>query len=249
MRFLSVEYAKMRRLKVWLVAAVLSLGTLLFASMQLFRSSYVAAINDPAQQHWEGTLLWYAMAKAMTAPLLAAVLASRLVDVEHQGNGWLMAATLGQSKGRLCLTKILALAPVVAATTAFELGGLVAASRFVGARLPLPTGTWLWYAFASFAITLALLAGHIWLSARVENQLTGLAVGVLGAFAGVFSMLMPSWLAHILPWGYYAVASAYRMSGLGYEATPIDWPAVTLFLLVLSALVAVGLRRLDRTES
>lgn len=68
MRFLSVEYAKRRRLKVWLVAAVLSLGTLLFASMQLFRSSYVAAINDPAQQHWEGTLLWYAMAKAMTAP-------------------------------------------------------------------------------------------------------------------------------------------------------------------------------------
>ncbi|WP_425309643.1 ABC transporter permease [Ammonicoccus fulvus] len=249
MRFLAVEYAKMRRLKVWLVAGVLSLGTLLFSCMQLFRSSYVAAINDPAQQHWEGTLLWYAMAKAMTAPLLAAVLASRLVDVEHQGNGWLMAATLGQSKGRLCLTKILALAPVVLATTVFELGGLVLASRLVGATLPLPVGPWLWYAFASFAITLAILAGHVWISARVDNQLTGLAVGVLGAFAGVFTMLMPSWLAHILPWGYYAVAAVYRMSGDGFESTPIAWPAVTLFLLVLAALVALGLRRLDRIES
>ncbi len=111
----------------------------------------------------------------MTAPLLAAVLASRLVDVEHQGNGWLMAATLGQSKGRLCLTKMLALAPVVLATTVFELGGLVLASRFVGATLPLPVGRWLWYAVASFAITLAILATHVWLSARVDNQLTGLA--------------------------------------------------------------------------
>ncbi len=58
MGFLTVEYAKMRRLKVWLVAGVLSLGTLLFSCMQLFRASYVAQINDPAQQHWEGTLLW-----------------------------------------------------------------------------------------------------------------------------------------------------------------------------------------------
>lgn len=249
MSFLAVEYAKMRRLRVWLVAAALSLGTLLFSTMQLFRSSYVEKINDPATQHWAGFLLWYAMAKAMTAPLLAAVLASRQVEIEHQGNGWLMAATMGQSKARLCATKIVALAPVVIATTVFELGGMVVASRLVGATIPLPVDRWIWYGFASAAVTLALLGLHVWISARAENQLTGLGIGVLGAFAGVFSMLMPAWLAHILPWGYYAVASTYRMSDQGYQTTPIAWPDVLLFLLVITALIVLGMRRLDRTES
>lgn len=246
---LGVEFAKMRRLKVWLVAGVIAVGTTLFASMQLFSAGYRAEINDPAQQHWAGILLFYAMGKAMTAPILAAVLASRQVEVEHQGNGWTMAATLGQDKSRLCATKILALAPVVGLVTVVELGCLYAGSRLAGASLPLPVGSWLWYAGASFAVTMALVGLHVLLAARIENQLAGLALGVLGAFAGVFAMLMPSWLAHALPWGYFAVVATHRMSPAGYEATPLAWPALALFLLVMSAIVAAGLRVLDRTES
>ncbi|MDO5498265.1 MAG: ABC transporter permease [Propionibacteriaceae bacterium] len=246
---LSVELAKMRRLKVWLVAAGIAAGTLLLASMRLFSAAHRAAINDPATQHWEGMLLFYAMVKAMTAPILVAVLASRQVDIEHQGNGWAMAATLGQPRGRLCATKIAALAPVVAGVTVVELGGLYAGSKLAGAALPVPAGPWWWYAAASFAVTMALLALHVLLAARVENQLAGLGIGVLGAFAGVFVMLMPDWLARMLPWGYYAVVATHRMTPDGYAATPIAWPALALFLLVVAALVTAGLHLLDRTES
>lgn len=249
MTALAVEFAKMRRLKVWLVAGVIAAGALLLGSMQLFSASHRAAINDPATQHWEATLLFYAMVKAMTAPILVAVLASRQVDIEHQGNGWTMAATHGQPRGRLCATKIAALAPVVAGVTAVELGGLYAGSRLAGATLPLPVGAWLWYAGASYAVTMALLALHVLLAARVENQLAGLGIGVLGAFAGVFVMLMPTWLAHILPWGYYAVVATHRMSPDGYAPTPIAWPALTLFLLVVAMAVTVGLHALNRSES
>lgn len=249
MSFLTVEYAKMRRLRVWLIAGIMSLATLLFSSIRLFSSSYVADINNPGTQHWEGILLFYAMVKAMTAPILVAVLASRQVDVEHQGNGWLMAATLGQSRGRLCATKIFALVPVIAATTVIELGGLYLGSRLAGATTPLPLASWMWYAVASFAIAVVLMAGHVLLAARVENQLAGLGIGVLGAFAGVFTLLMPMWLAHMLPWGYFAVASTTFMTQNGYGQLPIPWVAMTLFLLIMTALIAGGLRLLDRTES
>lgn len=243
---IRVEFAKMRRLKVWLVAGVISLGTLLFSGMQLFSSSYTARINDPATAHWEGTLLFYAMIKAMTAPILVAVIASRQVEVEHTGNGWTMAATLGQSPSRLCLTKVAALAPVVAATTAVELGGLVLASRLVGATSPLPLATWGWYAAASFTVTMLLLAAHVWLSARIEAQLAALGVGVLGAFTGVFAMLMPEWLGRVLPWGYYALTLPYAMAPDGGVAPlPLSWPTLTAFVVVATALLVAAYRSLD----
>ncbi len=244
---IRVELEKMRRLKVWLVAGVISLGTLLFAGMQLFSADYIANINAPTTSHWEGTLLFYAMIKAMTAPILAAVIASRQVEVEHTGNGWVMAATLGQSRSRLCLTKVAALAPVVAATTAVELGGLVLGSRLVGATDPLPVTTWGWYAAASFTVTMLLLAAHVWLSARIEQQLAALGVGVLGAFAGVFAMLMPEWLGRVLPWGYYAVTLPYAMAPDGGVAPlPLSWPTLALFAIVATALLAAAYRSLDR---
>ncbi|MDO5697234.1 MAG: ABC transporter permease [Dermatophilus congolensis] len=244
---LLVEFAKMRRLKVWLVAAIISAGTLLFASMQLFSSNYVAQINDPATTHWQSALLFYAMVEAMTAPILVAVIASRLVEVEHVGNGWTSAETLGQSRARLCVAKVAALTPVVAATTLFELVGLVIGGRLAGATAPLPMTTWTWYAAASFAVTIALLAAHVWLSARVEQQLVSLGIGVLGAFAGVFAMLMPSWLARGLPWGYYAVASPYGMTETGgAAAVPLEWLSVVVFLALATVLLAAAFRSLDR---
>lgn len=249
MNAITVEWAKMRRLKVWLIALIVATGTCLFATMQLFSAGYRAAINDLGSQHWASILLFYAMAKAMTAPILVAVLASRQVDVEHQGNGWLMAAMLGQRRGRLCATKIAALAPVIVLVTVGELTILYAGSRLAGARLPLPVGEWIWYAGAAVIVTMALLAVHVVLAARIENQLAGLGIGVVGGFIGVFTMLMPDWLAHVLPWGYFAVSATQRMSPDGYESTPMAWPALTLFLLVMTAAVTAGLHLLDRTES
>lgn len=243
---LVIEFAKMRRLRVWLVAGLLSGGTLLFAGMQLFSADYVAGMNRPGSAHWEGFLLFYGMIKAMTAPILAAVLASRQVEIEHQGNGWTSAALLGLGRGRLCAAKIVALAPVVAATTLFELGGLVVGSRLLGATQPLPVDSWGWYAAASFGITMALVGLHVWLSARFEQQLVGLGIGVLGAFVGVFAMLMPVWLARLLPWGYYALALPYAMVAEGGVArVPVEWPSLGLFVLIVPVLLAVALRSLN----
>lgn len=242
-----VEFAKMRRLRLWLVAGVVSLGTVLFSSMQLFSDAYVERIDDPATAHWQSALLFYALIKAMTAPILVAVIASRQVEVEHAGNGWTMGATLGRSRCTMCLAKVVALTPVVAATTAFELGALVVGGRLAGATAALPITTWAWYAVASFAITLTLLAAHVWLSARIEQQLVPLGVGVLGAFAGVFAMLMPDWLSRLLPWGYYAVASPYAMTeDGGTAALPIAWPAVLIFITVAALLLVAAFRSLDR---
>ncbi len=245
---LAVEYAKMRRLRVGLVAAIPVLATLLLSSMSLFSASHRATINDPAGQHWEGTLLFYALVKALTAPLFVAVLASRQVEIEQVSNGWTLAALNGQRRGRLCWTKFVALAPVVVAASVAELGGLVLGSWAAGARLPVPVGAWVTYGATSLVVTLVLLAGHVWLAGAVDNQLISLGVGALGAFVGAFSLLMPPWLGHLLPWGYYGAMSPYAMSETGYGIVTPAWGWFVGYVLVGALAISAGLRRLDHQE-
>lgn len=255
MTALRVEVLKLRRLRVWVVAGVVSLATVLFSSVQLFSRRYATHINDAHTFHWAGLLVGYAMIKSMLAPVFVAVLASRVVDIEHQGNGWSRSALAGLRPGRLCAVKLVALAPLLAGIALAELGLLYAGSRAVGANTALPVGPWAWYAVATVAVTLLLASGHLWLAARVDSQLVVLGVGVLGGFTGVFAMLMPGWLARLLPWGQYAAALPYAMrAGAGdgtamFAALPIPWATTLAFLVVGGALAYAGLRYLDRRDS
>lgn len=179
-----------------------------------------------------------------------ATLASRVVEIEHLGNGWTAAALTGQPKGRLCLIKLIALAPMAVAWVGAQLAGLVLGSLLAGADSLPPVGPWALTWLTCSLVTVVLLAGHLWLAARVDNQLVGLGVGVIGAFAGGFSMLMPDWLVRLIPWGYYALGSPYRMDpDVGYASIPVPWGWLLGLLTLLAAVIAYGYARLDRQEN
>lgn len=247
-----LEYAKMRRLRTSLVLGAVLLATILFGTMQLFDADHRARINEPNTMHWEFLLLTgYSSTKALFMPLLAAVLASRQVDIEHHGNGWLRASMFGVTPGRLCTVKLLALTPLVALSTVVEMSVLVLASRATGATTPLPWVQWLWYGAVVVVVTLGVVGLHLWLAARVESQLVGLGVGVLGGFLGFFSMLMPPWFAHLTPWGYLAAGLPYQLSPTGDApliAIPLPWGSMALFCCVMLGVLALARVRLDRVE-
>lgn len=245
---LRVEYAKLRRLRLGPILLVGALATVLMAAMQLFSGSYRETIAAPTAQHWEGLLLWYLLVKALTTPLVVAVLASRAVEIEHLGNGWTAAALDGVRRGSLTGVKVAALAPLLVGAVVAEMLVLVLASLAAGATPP-PVGVWLGTGAAVAVLTCVLLTGHAWLAARVDNQLVGLGIGVIGAFAGGFSMLMPDWLVRLIPWGWFALISPYRMDGAGYADVDPHWGWLTALLLVLCLALAAGYARLNRQEA
>ena len=88
----------------------------------------------------------------------------------------------------------------------------------------------------------------MWLAARVDNQLVGSGIGLLGGFYAVFSLLMPAWAAYLTPWGYYAAVSPEAMSeDRLVEAGPVLWLFVP-FLAGAAALFWAACRHLDRSE-
>ncbi|MFE6303781.1 ABC transporter permease [Nocardiopsis sp. NPDC057823] len=244
----ELEIRKARRLRVLLVCSAMVAAVVALSCANLMSDSAREGFGDPSAQPWESLLMSYVMVSAMTSPLLVAVLASRQVDIEHQGQGWTLAQVSGFRPGRLCRAKAAVLGLLLAVAVAVQTALVLAAGLVAGITVPPSPGMWAGYAAGLLLVDLALLCLHVWLAARVENQLVGMGVGLLGAFCGVFSLLMPPALARSLPWGYYAVVSPLGMDDGGFVPVTPGYGWLAVFLVVVAVLFGAATRRFDRTE-
>ncbi|MEV5326379.1 ABC transporter permease [Nonomuraea sp. NPDC052634] len=203
------EFAKMRHLRMGVVASVM---VIIVVGLSVGSAATSPAFAEAAGRSWEALLAGMSLAVPLASPLLLAVMASRQVDIEHQGNGWLLSQTSGLTPGGLCRIKLLAVGIVVAAATVLESVLLLGAGLLLGVPDPVPAGLWAGYTASVSVANLVVLALHILLSARIDNQLVGLGIGVLGTIVAVFATALPPAAAHVTPWGYYALAAA-----AGYE--------------------------------
>ena len=238
---IGLEFRKMRRLHTLPLLIGLVVAVAALSSASLFSGSTRDTFDDPTARPWAALLLSYTMMAAMTSPILAAVLASRQTDIEHSGIGWTLAATAGRPK--LSALAILLL-PAVAAQSLLVLTiGLL-----VGIHAPVDVVPWAVYTVLLYLVDVAFCALHIWLAAQVENQLVSVGIGMLGAFLAVFSLLMPSAISKIIPWGYYAVISHARQDNgdITYMTAPYGW--VIGFLVLVAVVFLAATRRLNRVE-
>jgi hypothetical protein len=241
------EFAKMRRLKVGLVAAIMVLGVL---ALSLFAVVSSPDFNPDTPAAWNALLAGMSLGIPLLSPLLLAVLASRQTDIEHQGNGWLLQSTSGITPGGVCRAKLAALGVIVTAVTlGTSLLVLVFGKIFAGILPQPPLLHWAGFTVCMLVINLAVLALHILLSAKVENQLVALGVGVLGCILAVFSQGLPATAAHVTPWGYYSLAQAAGYQGGAIQALPIAYPSIAALALIVGALFAVLTDRFNRQEA
>ncbi|MEU5156446.1 ABC transporter permease [Glycomyces sp. NPDC021274] len=247
-RAVTLEFRKMRRLRTLplLIGIITAVAALSAAS--LFAGSTRETFDDPAAAPWAALLLSYTMMAAMTSPILAAVLASRQTDIEHSGIGWTLASTAGRSPGALCRAKLAALAILLVPAVAAQSLLVVGIGVLAGIQVPLDLAPWALYTALLYLVDVAFCGLHIWLAARVENQLVSVGVGVLGAFLAVFSLLMPQGVSYVVPWGYYAVISHAGQSGGSVDYVTAPYGLVAGFLILVAVLFAWFTRRFDRIE-
>lgn len=239
------EFGKMRHLRAGAVAGVLVSAVV---GLSVFSAVTNPEFADPAKRSWESLLAGISLAVALASPVLLAILASRQVDIEHQSNGWLLSRTAGLTAGGLCRTKLVAIGIVVAVATTVQSTLVLGAGFVLGITEVAPIGRWFGYTAAILVANLVVLALHILLAARIDNQLIGLGVGALGSMVAVFASALPPWLAHLFPWGYYSlVAAADYRDGALLPLTP-SYPSVVALGVVGGALFLLGTGRLDRQE-
>ncbi|WP_461002677.1 ABC transporter permease [Streptomonospora sediminis] len=244
------EFAKMHRLRAVPVAAALVAGVVAMTCLTLTGQGFRESVGDPSPQAWRWLLGGLALAVSLVSPILLAVLASRQVDIENQGNGWLFSRTAGLEPGYLCRVKFVATGAIVVAATLLQTGLVYGIGKLAGIAAPLPAGQWAAYTASIAVVNLVLLAFHLVLSARIANQLVGLGAGVLGVFVTVSTTGMPGWAAHLLPpWGYYALATPVDARTGGVAA--LDPPHLSVLVLGIAggALFLLFTRLFDRQEA
>ncbi|MDO4258262.1 MAG: ABC transporter permease [Actinomycetaceae bacterium] len=247
---LTVEIAKMRRLKTLPIVGVMVVTTLLFSGSSLFRATNQAIADDVAALPWAGALGLAVMMNALIHPVIVAIVASRQVDIENTSGGWILGSSLGRTPGIQCRTKFLVASGVIAAACTAQLGLLVVLGRLSGISVPFDWAPWLLYLLCLIAVDCALIALHILISAHWENQIVSVGVGLLGAFAGIYMMLAPSWAPPLVPWGYFTVIAAASLDPETERfvyLTP-DLLPLGLFLALMATVFIVITRRMDRIE-
>ncbi|MBT2486191.1 MULTISPECIES: ABC transporter permease [unclassified Microbacterium] len=246
-RAVANEFAKMRHLKVGVIAVLMVLGVL---ALSLFAVISSPEFDPETPQAWNALLAGMSLGIPLLSPLLLAVLASRQTDIEHQGNGWLLQSTAGVTPGGVCRAKLVALGLIVSVVTlGTSLIVLAFGKVLAGILPPVPLGHWVGFTLCMLVVNLAVLALHILLSAKVENQLVALGVGVLGCILAVFSQGLPAAAAHVTPWGYYALAQAAGYEGDAIQALPIAYPSIAVLAVVVGVTFAVLTVRFDRQEA
>lgn len=241
------EFAKMRHLHVELIAVIMTLAVL---GLALFTVVSSPDFDPDSSGAWNALLAGMSLGFPLISPLLLAVLASRQTDIENTGNGWLLQATAGISPGGLCRAKLMALGVVVTTLTiGTSLLVLVCGKLLAGILAPLPLGHWAGFSLCMVAVNLIILALHIVVSAKVENQLVPLGIGVLGCILAVFSQGLPTAAAHVTPWGYYALAKAADYGHGGYIAVDISYPSIIGLTVIAGLAFALITGRFDRQEA
>lgn len=183
-------------------------GTMLGVLLLDFVWMYWIFSDADGQQLAEGyyqLLMNVPLVNTITVPIVAAVIASRLCDMENKGNTYKLLCTL-QEKGTIFRNKLLLGSLYV---VAFSLLQLCLVGLLVwGFRVPqaIEADQMMYLFFSTCVTTIVLLLLQEILSLIMNNQLYPLFIGLIGTFIGLFSWFFPQLpLRYIIPWGYYCV--------------------------------------------
>lgn len=164
-------------------------------------------------------------------PIVIAVLASRMCDMEQAGDTYKWLCTIQKPehiyRGKV-ITGMFFLA-VFSLTQSALLGVLAAPAVIPHRQVQL--------FFTLFLTSLCIFILQLNLSFRFTNQLTPVFISIGGTFAGLFSWFLYQWpLRYLIPWGYYAALcntgydydETIRYTTYYWDSYPVLWTIVLL---------------------
>ena len=192
--------------------------------------------------------------EAILLPVMMAVLASRLWDMEVKGNTAKLLYTL-QSRRSLFAGKAVFGTLEVLLTAVLELACVPALGRVHGYTEAFPKGQFVYLFVCTLAVDLMLFFGELLLMLWCGNPLPALCVGIVGALVGLFSAFLPPLVSYFVPFGYYIPLSAYEVANwdqashlVTYGTRAHNWELLAFTILLGIGLFAAAWRMMRDKE-
>ena len=238
MKNLKTEFQKLRRRHLWLIFAADLFVTFLWV-LYVFHDLNLDRINETTGMLGTNLLL----SNTILTPLLLAVTASRMCDIEQAGNTYTWIFTM-QLPETFLASKLMAGGIHL---LIFDLHQTIFYVALNQTYTPGWNFHYLEFFITVFPVHLFLFLLQLLLSLRFENQLLPLFISIGGTFIGLFSWFLNQIpLRYIQPWGYFAVLcnigmnynSTTRYSYYYFTSYPLVWLLVLLAAIIL--LYAIG---------
>lgn len=201
------EQKKLKRRHIWVVPV----GFLLI--LMLWETIMLRNFTDADKAEGYAYLLYSMIVmNAVFIPVMLAIVASRLCDMEIKGSTLKLLYTL-ETPGRFYDIKFLFEMKYLLLFTAGETAAILLLGKIYGFTERARLDIFLLHFIVITAIGAVLLGIQHLLSLLSENQIVPLLVGIGGAFLGLFSMFFPMEVNRLVIWGYFSV----------FTVAAVDW--------------------------
>ncbi|WP_088186872.1 ABC transporter permease [Desulfosporosinus sp. FKA] len=245
---LTIEFQKIRRRRVWAIVAVMISVQILWLLWSVGRMD----VHD-LSQGWMNILYRFPLLNSIMMPVIAAVVSSRLCDIEHKGQTFKLLNTVMPAR-RLFAVKFLCGALYMLVLVFLQLAVIVAVGYAAGFEGNPPVDKLFYYLLSTASVNLTILLLQQVLSFLFKNQMISLTVGIIGSFAGLFLMFFPQSFSRLVLWGYYGVLMFVglnwdretRISNFYY--TPFDWSGFLTLTVMFCVIYIIGRALFIRKE-
>ena len=256
MKYLWLELYKLKHRKVFLTFLVILGVELLFVFSNYGNNkNFLNMVSDPAAPAWEDLIIGPAAINGLFFPILAAVIASRICDMEHKGNTWKLLECNNQNRRSIWFCKFTIVSTLMMLAIFIQAFIIIAYGNSMGIVQPLPVRTLLGFGLGTAMITFVVVTIQVFFSLVCTNQLIPMSIGMIGALIGFISTLLPPGIRNILIWGNYAElmvlgqdTSSGNLQSSGLVVRNINFvPLAILFVVGLVAYVAFR-KKFERYE-
>lgn len=198
------------------------------------------APSDPEELANGYSALFYSIPviEAILMPVMMAVLASRLWEMEVKGSMPKLLYTLQERRSLFAGKAAYGLLEVLLVTL-LEMGAAVLLGIVHGYTEAFPAGQFGYLTVCALAVNAMLFGSEFLLMILARTPLPALCVGILGSLVGLFSAFLPPIVSYFVPWGYYIPLSTYEVANwdeaahtVTYGTRAFNWGllAFTVFL-------------------
>lgn len=245
---LAAEFRKINRRRIWLIVVAL-----IFVQILWLLWGVRSMDAHDLSQGWMFFLFQFPLLNSIMMPIIAAVVASRLCDLEHKGQTLKLLETV-MPAGRLFFAKFICGALYMISTVLMQLVVIVIVGYAFGFGGTLPIDKLVYYFIFTTAVNLTILLLQQVLSLLIKNQMVPLTVGVFGSFAGLFILFFPQSFERLILWGYYGVLMLVGMNwdkaarSTDFYYVPINWSGFLVLAGMFCAIYIVGRALFVRKE-
>ena len=192
--------------------------------------------------------------EAILMPVLMAVLASRLWEIEVKGSMPKLLYTLQERRSLFAGKALLGTGEVLLMVT-LEMAVSILLGRVQGYTEAFPAGPFVYTGICTLSVYVMVFFSVLLLMVIYVIPMPALCVGIVGALIGLFSAFMPPLVSYFVPWGYFVPLSCYEVAlwdqathTVTYGLRPYSWGLLAFTVVLAAALFAAAWRMMRDKE-